>query len=152
MNVIPADPNTAHVSIQAQYVKDLSFENRMNPHFARRVKAGIDLSLAVTVNVEPYGDDVYESELHLSAIGRIAGEASFIAELTYAITYRIRNMDDGMMRTFLNVEAARHAFPYAAAILTQAVTSAGMPSIWFDPVDFSALYNARLADEAQARG
>jgi preprotein translocase subunit SecB len=151
MNVIQPDPNAAVISIGAQYVKDLSFENRMNPHFARRVNTGIDLSLAVLVTVESYGQDVYESELRLSTTGKIAGETSFIAELTYAIAYTIRNMDEAMAQTFLNVEAPRHAFPYAAAILTQAITAAGMPPVWFDPVDFAALYNARLADQAQAR-
>lgn len=148
MNVYQPDPNAAVISIAAQYVKDLSFERQMRPTSVRTAP-GMDLSLMLAVKVEPAGDGLFESELYISATGKIGGDPTFIAEISYGVLYSIRNMEGDILESYLNIEGPRHAFPFAAAVISQTITAAGMPPVYFDPVDFAALYNARLADKTR---
>jgi len=136
--------------LNAQYLKDLSFESLISGRLARRDINPMAIELRAKVEVHDLGDDIKESELFLGLTGRIDGKPAFVAELTYAVAYHVINMDIDMARIFLHVEAPRLAYPHAAALLTQAAAGAGLPPVWLDPVDFNALYQMHLKDNARA--
>jgi preprotein translocase subunit SecB len=150
-NTASASPQLPTVTLTAQYLKDLSFENLIPGKLARRDLKPMTIELRVTVNVSAIGDDLHETELFLGLTGKLEGQPAFIAELSYAAVHHLSRMDPAMARVFLNVEAARNVYPYAGAILSQTAAGAGLPPLWLDPVDFNALYNSRRADEERAR-
>jgi len=136
--------------LNAQYLKDLSFESLISGKLARRGIDPMAIELRAKVEVHNLGDNIKESELFLGLTGRIDGKPAFVAELTYAVAYHVINMDADMARVFLYVEAPRLAYPHAAALLTQTAAGAGLPPVWLDPVDFNALYQMHLKDTARA--
>jgi len=143
------EPTTPALQLVNQYLKDLSFENMRTGKHARRDARPMSIELRTHVTVNDLGDGLQESELFLGATGSIDGQQAFIVELTYAVIYRVTNLDPDIARTFLNVEAPRHVYPHAAAILTQAVVGAGLPPVWLEPLDFNVLYAVRQREEAQ---
>ncbi len=143
-------PNTPALQLVSQYLKDLSFENVRTGKLARRSFTPMSVELRTLVTVTELGDDLHESELFLGATGKVDDQPAFIAEMSYAVVYRISGLDIDMARHFLNVEAPRLAYPHAAALLTQASAGAGLPPLWLEPLDFSLLYNIRQQEAARA--
>jgi preprotein translocase subunit SecB len=137
------------LQLTAQYLKDLSFENLIPAQMARRNLRPLNIEVRALITVTDLGDGLHESELFLGATGKIDGQPAFVAELTYAASYLVANVEPDIARTFLNVEAPRHAYPHAAALLTATAAGAGLPPVWLDPLDFNGLYQVRLRDEAR---
>lgn len=142
-------PDAPALQLVNQYLKDLSFENMRTGKLAVRNYRPMGVELRAHVAVHDLGDGLHESELFLGATGNVDGQQAFIVELTYVVIYRVANLDPDMAQAFLNVEAPRHAYPHAAALLTQAVVGAGLPPVWLEPLDFNILYGVRKQEEAR---
>ncbi|MBI1778307.1 MAG: protein-export chaperone SecB [Proteobacteria bacterium] len=147
---VPSPATTPTITFRAQYLKDLSFESLLSGKMARRELRQMEMQLRATVAINDLGDGIRETELFLGLTGRLDGEQAFIAELTYAASYHMINLEEEVARSFLNIEVARNIFPYAAAILSQTAASAGLPPVWLEPIDFNGLYRALCADEERA--
>ena len=50
------------------------------------------------------------------------------------------------------IECPRLLFPFARQIIAEAVRGGGFPPLYIDPIDFAALYQARMADIAKQGG
>ncbi|MEL6876053.1 MAG: protein-export chaperone SecB, partial [Pseudomonadota bacterium] len=51
-----------------------------------------------------------------------------------------RNMSDDQAHPFLFAEAPRLLFPFARAVIADAVRDAGFQPLMLEPIDFTALY------------
>ena len=51
----------------------------------------------------------------------------------------------------LLIEIPHMLFPYARAIVSSLVREAGFPSLQINPIDFAALYRARIAEKQQEK-
>ena len=129
------------VSILAQYVKDLSFENPGAPGFSNDRNVG----------VRQQGEGVYEVELKLSANATFeTGKTAFITELLYGGLFGLQNVPEEHLELFLVVEAPRQLFPFARRIFADATRDGGFPPLMLDPIDFAQLYFARQQQAEQA--
>lgn len=141
------------VSILAQYVKDLSFENPNAPASLQHGLGQPKIDINVNVNVRKQSDEVYEVELKLSANAMFeAGKTAFIAELLYGGVFGLRNIPAEHLELFLVVEAPRQLFPFARRILADATRDGGFPPLMLDPIDFAQLYFARQAQNEAGDG
>lgn len=136
------------VSILAQYVKDLSFENPNAPASLQQGAGQPKIEINVNVGAKKQGDDVYEVELKLSATANFEnGRTAFIAELLYGGVFGLRNVPEEHLELFLVVEAPRQLFPFARRIFADATRDGGFPPLMLDPIDFAQLYFARQAQQ-----
>jgi preprotein translocase subunit SecB len=144
----PAGGTQVQVSMIAQYVKDLSFENPNAPASLQKMQAGKpDVSVNVTVNAKRLGDDGYEVSLKITTESKVDKELAFIAELDYAALWGVRNVPEDQMQPLLLVECPRLMFPFARRILADAIRDGGFPPIMLDPIDFAGLYRQAQQNE-----
>ena len=136
--------------VNAQYIKDLSFENPRAPHSLLQQKDPPEVQLGVDVKAQGLGPDVYEVMLTIAASAKHAGETVFVAELTYAAVVTLRNATQEMIPILILVEAPRLLFPFARAIIATATREGGFPPLLIHPVDFAELLRRQQAQAAGA--
>jgi preprotein translocase subunit SecB len=139
------------VSILAQYIKDMSFENPHAPDSLRSTSGQPKIDISVNVGAKRQADDVYEVELKLGA-NATHGEgegarAAFIVELVYGGVFVLKNVPAEHLELFLLIEAPRLLFPFARRILADSTRDGGFPPLMLDPIDFAQLYFARQAQQ-----
>ena len=132
----------------AQYVKDLSFENPNAPRSLGPQASAPNISIQVNVNAKPLGT---EHEVELILEGK-AGEGEgllFSFELNFAGVFRMENIPQEHQHQVLMIECPRLLFPFARAVLANAVRDGGFPPFLLQPIDFAQLYQARMAELGQ---
>lgn len=125
--------------VNAQYIKDLSFENPRAPHSLMQQKEPPEVQLGVDVKAQALGQDIYEVVLTINANAKTAGESVFVAELAYAAVVTVRNTSQEMLAALLLVETPRLLFPFARSIVAGATRDGGFPPLLLHPVDFAEL-------------
>jgi preprotein translocase subunit SecB len=138
--VHPAPPTTVSVGLGAQYIKDFSFESPSTPQIFTALQTQPQLSIDVNVLSRGLGEGSFESVLKLKLESKIDGKTAFIAELSYAGLFALPQVPEDQVKLFLLVEAPRLLFPFARAIIANAVREGGFPNIIIQPIDFMALY------------
>lgn len=144
------------ISIHAQYVKDLSFENPNTPESLRGNHPMPVMDVNIGMDARKIPDEkiknLYEVVLNVRAEANREGKLVFIAELQYGVTVSISEVPEENHHPLLLIEIPRLAFPYARQILSDLTVQGGYPPLLLNPVDFQALYMDRFKEEiAQAR-
>src|SRR5271170_4984491 len=78
--------------INAQYIKDLSFENPRAPASLRQQTTQPSVEINVDVKAQGLGLDNYEVILTIKASAKTQDEMMFIIELTYGAIVTVRNL------------------------------------------------------------
>lgn len=133
---------TMPLQINAQYIKDFSFENPRAPASLRpqssqpRIDVNVDVQAAKVAKDE----EVYEVILKITASGKVEADPLFLADLTYAGLFVLQGMDEDALHATLLVECPRLLFPFARAIVADATRDGGFPPLLIQPVDFASMY------------
>jgi preprotein translocase subunit SecB len=133
--------------VNAQYIKDLSFENPRAPHSLMQQKDPPEVQLGVDVKAQALGQDIYEVVLTINANAKTAGEAVFVAELAYGAVVTLRNVPAERLPALLLVETPRLLFPFARSIVAAATREGGFPPLLLHPVDFAELLRRQQATQ-----
>ena len=134
-----------------QYVKDISFENPNAPRVFGQQQQNPQIQLQVNVGATQLGDEDVESVLKLEGKAEVGTETLFVFELSYAGVFRITGVPAEHLPAVVMIEFPRLLFPFARQIVADAVRNGGFPPLYIDPVDFAALFQQRLAQEAEAK-
>ncbi len=151
----PVPPLTVNI----QYVKDLSFEvpNAPGIYATLRAQPNVAINLDVQATRLQEGQDVFEVVLQIKAeatepVGDTNGQtqptggsAVFIAELAYAGVFTLTGLAEESVEPVLLVECPRLLFPYARNILADVTRDGGFPPVLLQPIDFVALWQSRRA-------
>jgi len=135
------------MALEAQYTKDLSFENPRAPQSLVPNDKRPDIRLAVDVQAKPLKENRYEVALHLKVEAKAGGDAIFIVDLVYAGVTTVANIEPQALQPVLMIEAPRQLFPFARRIISDAARDGGFPPIMLAPVDFVALYRRGLEQQ-----
>lgn len=125
--------------VNAQYIKDLSFENPRAPHSLTQQNAAPAVEINVDVNAQNLNPETYEVVLTIKASAKIGGEALFLVELAYGAVVTVRNLPRDALPMVLLVETPRLMFPFARNILADATLDGGYPPLMINPIDFTEL-------------
>jgi preprotein translocase subunit SecB len=125
--------------INAQYVKDLSFENPRAPQSLLQQKAQPEVSLDVDVKARNLAPDLFEVALTISAEAKAEGETAFIVQLTYCGVISAQNATPEILNAMILVETPRLLFPFARNVIATATRDGGFPPLLINPIDFAAL-------------
>jgi preprotein translocase subunit SecB len=143
-----ANENQAVYSIEKLYVKDLSLEVPNAPQiFLEREAPQVDVQLHHTSTRVDEG--VYQTELTVTVTAKVGDKTMFLVEANQAGIFAIRNIPDADMTPILAIANPNILYPYAREVISDAVTRAGFPPVLLNPVNFEALYQAQLNQEAQ---
>lgn len=137
--------NLPNIKINAQYIKDLSFEGPALPGILAEMKAPPAISVDIDTSVSRNGDNLYTVELTIKANASRADDQRtiFICELTYGGLVTL-NVPEDHVEPILLVEIPHFLFPYARAIVANTTREAGLPPLQINPVDFAALYRQKI--------
>jgi preprotein translocase subunit SecB len=125
--------------INAQYVKDLSFENPRAPQSLIQPTAQPEVAINVDVKARNLSAEVFEVVLTVNVNARAQNEPVFLVELAYAAVVTVRNTPQPMLPAIVLVETPRLIFPFARAIIADATRDGGFPPLMLNPIDFAEL-------------
>jgi len=134
------DQQVAPLTVNAQYIKDLSFESPNAPGiFAEMQESPPDINLQINVNAKPVQDSVYEVILEMQADCKVGEKVGFILELEYAGIFTL-NVPEEHLQAVMLIECPRLLFPFARNVLGETTRDGGFPPVMLGPVDFAGMY------------
>lgn len=137
------------LAINAQYIKDFSFENPRAPQSLLQ-QLPPEVALNVDVKVQNLAPNVYEVILLTQADAKANGDSVFVIELAYAAVITLQNVDQEALPIALLVEAPRLLFPFARAIIANATREGGFPPLMLQPIDFADLLRRQQEERRSA--
>lgn len=137
--------------ILGQYLKDFSFENPNAPQSLTPQQKQPDINISVNVNARNLGPNDFEVELHLDAKASGEDKVIFAAELLYAGIFRLEGFPPNLTHAAVLIECPKMLFPFARQIMADATRNGGFPPLMLDPIDFAAMYQQRMRQQAQAQ-
>jgi preprotein translocase subunit SecB len=144
---LPQQP-APQLMILAQYIKDLSFENPNAPKSLMQNEQP-QIGVAVNVSANPVSDTDVEVQLKLEGTATTSTGVLFSVELAYAGVFRIQNVPQENLHPLMMIECPRLLFPFAREIVATSVRNGGFPPLMLDPIDFVALYQQQMSQQAQ---
>jgi len=135
-----AAPATASLGIAQQYVKDLSFESPSSPKIFMSQMKQPDVNANFNVASTEVGEDLHEVVLTIEINAETDGEPVFVAELSYAGLCQVKSATPDVTRQALMIEVPRQLFPFARAVMADAIRDGGFPPLLLSPIDFNKLY------------
>jgi preprotein translocase subunit SecB len=143
--------NMPSVAINAQYVKDSSFESPKAPLcFINQAKENPKIDVALNLEANVVKDSIYEISIHINAKSTIKDETLFIIELQYAGLFTLTNIPEEQKELVLLIHCPTILFPFARRIIADITRDGGMQPLLLDPIDFNALYMQRKEQEKTA--
>lgn len=146
----PGDPVQQQLIINAQYIKDLSFENPRAPNSLRQQAGAPAVEINVDVKAQGLGSDSYEVVLSINASAKVQEEALFLVELSYGALVTVRGVPQEMLSAIVLVETPRLMFPFARNIIADTTRDGGFPPLLINPIDFSEVLRRNSAATAAA--
>lgn len=143
------------VTIHAQYIRDLSFENPEAPDSLRADSGMPEMNVNIGMDARPIEDEeiksLYEVALSITATAKKGDNTVFVAEIVYGVTVSVGSaVPEDQHHPLLLIEIPRYAFPFARQILATTTSQGGYPPLMLNPVDFQALYMERFKEEIEA--
>src|ERR1041384_6885018 len=147
-----AEANQAppQLNVIAQYVKDLSFENPNAPRSLQQQQGAPKINIQINVNAKPLAEHDFEVELKIEGRAEAPNLFLFSFDLLYAGIFKIQHVPQENMHPVVMIECPRLLFPFARAIIADAVRNGGFPPLMIDPVDFVSLYRQRMEQQQAA--
>ena len=127
------------MQINAQYIKDFSFENPNSPG-SLQPKTEPSVEVNVDVQAVSLSDHVYEVSLTTSITGRDETQTLFIIELVYAGIFTFQGETDDNIQPGLLIDCPQLLFPFARSIISGVTQNGGFPPLLLQPVNFAQLY------------
>ncbi|HQS84339.1 MAG: protein-export chaperone SecB [Alphaproteobacteria bacterium 16-39-46] len=163
LNTLLATP----LQVQAQYIKDLSFENpRVLEVLGKGLTTPPQLAVNIEVQAQGIGENHYEVILNTSVKAggvenadqkkedKDAGAAEglfFLIELSYGGVFSLPKLPPEVLKPFLLIECPRLLFPFVRGIISDITKDSGLPPVLLAPVNFLELYEkgAQASKEAE---
>ncbi len=138
------DPERTPVIVNAQYIKDLSFEAPIAPEiFSENPTQQPDVNINVEVKARPLQERIFEVTLHINVECTYDKRVAFILELAYGGTFTLKVPSEHLQAVLL-IECPRLLFPFARNILAGVSRDGGFPPLMLGPLDFVAMYQNKM--------
>ncbi len=146
-NPMGPEDQTPHLSVNAQYIKDFSFENPGAPDSLASLKTAPQIDLSLDLNVKKLSEEnYYEVEIAINAKAVAEKKTLFLVDLKYAGVFNLINIPEEQVQVLLAVHCPSIIFPYARKIIADVTQDGGFQPLMLDPVDFGVLYSKKLEE------
>jgi len=138
-------------SIEKVYVKDASVETPNSPQvFLEPTQPQVEVQLQNAA--QRLSDALFEVVVTVTVTAKAGDKTLFLVEVAQAGIFQIQNVPVSDLEPILGVGCPNILFPYAREVVADLIGRAGFPAIHLQPVNFEAMYAARLEAEAQKQG
>ncbi|HJK86776.1 MAG TPA: protein-export chaperone SecB [Candidatus Megaira endosymbiont of Nemacystus decipiens] len=142
------DSKAPHISVQTQYLKDLSFENPNAPSSLATLDKSPKIDLSLDLKVQSLAEEGhFEVELFISSKATSEDKTLFVVDIKYAGVFLLSNIPEEQKEMLLAVHCPSILFPYARKIIADATQDGGFQPLMIDPVDFGVLYNKKMMEK-----
>jgi len=131
------------ISINGQYIKDLSFENPKAPKVFIEKNLTPKIDVAIDINATKLQNEVFEVELNISANAKNKEDTIFVIELVYAGIFTIKGIAEDLIKQTLFIQCPALIFPFARRIISDTTRDAGFPPLMLNPINFEAMYESK---------
>lgn len=136
------------ITVNAQYIKDLSFENPNAPKSLVNTGKAPDVDVNINVEAKKLSEDSFEVMLKVNASAKTEDMTAFAVELSYACIMTLNGVPEDQLQPVLMIEGPRLLFPFARQIIADATREGGFPPLLINPIDFVAMYQQNVAAQA----
>lgn len=144
-----ADNQQPQFALQRIYIKDASFEAPNTPQaFTKEWKPEIKLDL--NSGARKLDDNHYEVFVKVTVTATNEGETAFLVELVQAGLFVMANIPEQQVKPMLGAMCPNILFPYLRESIDSLVVKGGFPALMLAPINFDALFQQRMQQEAQA--
>ncbi len=148
MNENNTENNTqqpAAIAINAQFVKDISFEAPHVPQIFTELKSNPEINVSVDVQAARVQDAMYQVSLKIKAEAQIKEKTAFLCEVEYGCIATVQ-VPAEHVEPILLIEIPRLLFPFVRNIIADLTRESGFPPLLINPIDFVGLYHQRLEE------
>ncbi len=140
--------NQPQFALQRVYLKDVSFEAPNSPQvFTKEWKPEVKLDL--NTGAKKLDDTHYEVSIKVTVTATNADETAFLVEVDQAGLFVLANIPEDQIRPMLATVCPNILFPYLRENIDNLVIKGGFPALVLAHINFDALYQQRLAQEAE---
>lgn len=142
------EPAQQQFVMQRIYSKDISFESPSTPGiFTKQYqpKVNVDLNTRSSA-IDEQGN--FEVVLSITLTAKVDDETAFLVEVQQAGVFLIKGFEGEDLRRVLGTAAPNILFPYARENIDSLCVKGGFPAVMLAPVNFDALYQQALAQQA----
>ena len=137
------------ITVSAQYIKDLSFENPNSPESLSNRHGTPNINVEINVYAKPLNESIYEVSLSINGKALKDKIKMFEIELVYAGVFVLpdeKTEKEDERKTVL-IECPQLLFPFARSIVSNVTRDGGFLPLVIQPIDFELLYVERLNRE-----
>jgi len=147
----PEGPPQVKMSVLAQFVRDMSFENMVAQKGLTGGEVQPDIQVAVSLDARKRPTEhQFEviTKFRVTSKNKKNDDTLFLLELEYGGIFHVEGVPDEQLHPFLLIECPRLLFPFVRRIISDVTRDGGFPPLNVDTVDFLALYRQELARRA----
>jgi preprotein translocase subunit SecB len=138
-------------SIEKVYVKDASIETPNSPQaFLEPTQPQVEVQLQNAA--QRLNDALFEAVVTVTVTAKSGDKTLFLVEAAQAGIFQIQNVPAADLEPILGIGCPNILFPYAREVIAELIGRAGFPPIHLQPVNFEAMYAARVQAEAEKQG
>jgi preprotein translocase subunit SecB len=143
-----SDANQPVFQIQRMYLKDLSLEIPGAPRIFLEQQAPA-VEIAIDSAHEALTESIHEVTVLATVTTKIGADKTvFLVEAKQAGIFDIRNIPAEQMPVVINVVCPNVIYPYLRANIADIVSRAGFPPIHLAEINFEALYQQKMQQQA----
>lgn len=142
------------MSVLAQFVRDMSFENMVAQKGITGADVQPDIQVAVSLDARKRSvDHQFDviTKFKITSKNKANDETLFLLEVDYGGIFHVEGVPEEQMHPFLLIECPRLLFPFVRRIISDVTRDGGFPPLNIDTVDFLALYRQEMARRAQTQ-
>ena len=94
-------------------------------------------------------DGFHTVTVKVTVTATIADKTMFLVEAAMGGIFQIRNIPVPELQPLLAVHCANIIFPYVREVVSDAVQRMGFPAIYLQPINFEAIYQARVQQQLE---
>ncbi|MBC11286.1 MAG: protein-export chaperone SecB [Rickettsiales bacterium] len=138
--------NNLKFIINAQYLKDLSFENPRAPDSLKNFSSNPTFNINVDVKskeLKDHGPNIYEVELIVKGETKMEEKPMFVIESSYCGIFTIENAEKEILDRILLIECPKFLFPFIRSVIANCTREGGFPPLMLNPIDFIGMYEKK---------
>ena len=135
--------------IQKIFTSDTSFETPSAPEvFKSEWKPEINVEL--DSDTKALQDDQQLVHLMVTITAKNSDKIAFVAEIKQSGIFTVKGADKAQLGHILGAYCPDTLFPYAREAISGMVNRGGFPPVTLNPINFHAIYEQKMAQEAKA--
>lgn len=136
-------------AIQKIYIKDVSFESPGSPQSFSFGKWEPKIDLNLTNQNQQVAEGIFEAVLCITVTVSHEDQTAFLIEVQQAGIFAMQGFDEEETKYLLGTQCMTILFPYAREAVSDLSVRGGFPPLTMSPVNFDALYQQHLQQQAQ---